>query len=191
LYLGGTAGVEPGSRGSLDVGVVRTAGGLVGLRLSEKWSASEREFQGFLFSLKPAATEAERERFGAFGTSVHHVLAGRGYSAQVLWKFHESDRVDAAFSAGVSWRRFFQHHERVVTRLGPEAEIPPDHPELRVVDTTRYLTGGGYSAGVIVPIRIGGDVHLAPEAEFTFGGISGMDAFNIVFRSGARLLWRW
>ena len=201
FYLGATAGVEVGSRDDIHVGSVSTLGGLFGVRLSPGWSvefeidrgsaySDVREFEGFLFSFKPFENPDEQRRVGVFGRSRHFEIAGRGYSAQLVWRTREPGRVNAAVFTGISWRRFLQHHERFVTEVGPDADIPPDHPELQVVDSTERLTGGGYSAGVLVPVRVFRDLHIAPEAKFTFGGISGGDGFYKVFRMGVRTLWR-
>lgn len=202
FYLGGTAGVELGSRDDIHVGGVRTAGVVLGIPIGGRWSvefeadrgdgiSDERVFEGFLFSRQPAPTDEERQRVGVFGRSSYMELAGGGYSAQVVWRTREPGRVNAAVFTGISWRRFLQHHERVITEVGPDADISPDDPELAPVDTLQRLTGGGYSAGVLIPIRLGGEFHLAPEARFTFGGISGGDGFYRVFRTGVRLLWGW
>lgn len=200
FYLGATAGVEVGSRADIHVGAVRTFGGVLGVPLGRRWSleievdrghgvSDERVFEGFLFSRQPAATAEERRRVGVFGRSSYMELAGGGYSAQLVWRTREPGRVNAAVFTGVSWRRFLQHHERVVTEVGPDAGIAPDDPDLRAVDTLERFTGGGYSAGVLIPIRLAGEFHIAPEAKFTFGGISGADGFYRVFRTGVRVLW--
>lgn len=201
LYIGPTVGVEGGSRADIELGGVRTAGGVLGLKLGSRWSVeveidngsgtSERISQGFLFSLRPYANAEEQRRVGVFGRSVRHDLAGWGFSAQLVWRTDEPGRVNAAFFTGINARRFLHHHERTITEIGPEAGIPPDHPELRVIDTTEFLRGGGYSAGVLVPIRLARELHLAPEAKFTFGGVSGSDGYYSVFRTGVRLLWGW
>jgi hypothetical protein len=202
FYIGATAGVEAGSRSDIHVGGVKTIGGVIGARLGSRWSvefevdsgegvSDTRVSEGFLFSLRPTANADEQRRFGVFGRSVHFELTGRGYSANVTWRTRESGRVNAALFTGMSWRRFLAHHERTITEVGPEAGIPADHPELRVVDETRYLTGGGYSAGVLIPIRVGGGFHITPEAKYTFGGISGGSGYYSVFRTGVRLLWGW
>jgi hypothetical protein len=201
LYIGATAGVEGGGRADIQLGGVRTIGGVLGLKVGRRWSVefeidrghgqSERQFDGFLFSLRPFANAEEQHRVGVFGRSVHHDLAGRGYSAQLVWRTDEPGRVNAALFAGINWRRFLHHHERTITAIGPDAGIPPDHPELRVVDTIDILTGGGYSAGVLIPVRVARELHIAPEAKFTFGGVSGSDGFYSVFRTGVRLLWGW
>jgi hypothetical protein len=200
LYIGGTLGVEGGSRSDIHVDAVRTLGGVLGVKFGRGWSAEfevdrgsghseDRVFNGFLFSLQPFTTEEEQRRVGVFGRSVHNELAGGGYSAQVVWKTREEGRVNAAFFTGISWRRFLQHHERWITQIGPDAGIPPDHPELRTIDTLRTVTGGGYSAGVLIPVQVARELHIAPEAKFTFGGVSGNDGFYTVFRTGVRLLW--
>ena len=201
LYIGGTLGVEGGTRGDIHLGGVRTIGGVMGLKIGSRWSievevdngsgTSEREFNGFLFSLRPFANDDEQRRVGVFGRSVHHDLAGWGYSAQVVWRTDEPGRVNAAFFAGMHARRFLHHHERTITSVGPDAGIAPDHPELRNVDELEWLTGGGYSTGVLLPIRIARELHVAPEAKFTFGGVSGSDGPYSVFKTGVRLLWGW
>ena len=200
LYIGPTLGVEGGVRSDIHVGAVRTIGGVLGIKVGRAWSvefevdqgsghSEHRVFDGFLFSLRPFTSDEEQRRVGVYGRSVRNELAGLGYSAQVVWKTREEGRVNVALFTGISARRFLQHHERWVTQIGPDAGIPPDHPELRTIDTLRFVTGGGYSAGVLVPVRVARELHVAPEAKFTFGGVSGNDGFYTVFRSGVRLLW--
>ena len=201
LYIGATAGVEGGSRADIHLGGVRTIGGVLGLKVGRRWSVefeidrgsaqSERTFEGFLFSLRPFANDEEQRRVGVFGRSVRHDLARGGYAVQLVWRTDEPGRVNAAVFTGINWRRFLHHHERTITHVGPDAGVPPDHPELRVVDTIDILTGGGYSAGVLVPVRVAREVHIAPEAKFTFGGVSGSSGYYSVFRTGVRLLWGW
>lgn len=202
FYLGATSGVETGDRGGIDLGGVSTLGALAGVRLGGGWSieveadrgfgeSDERVFEGFLFSLQPVTNAEERRRFGVFGRSSFSESAGPGYSAQVTWTTRDPGRVNAGFSAGINWRRFERRHLRTITEVGPDAGIPSDHPELRDIDSTERLTGGGYSAGVLVPIRVGDRLHVVPEAKFTFGGISGEDGFYKVFRTAARVVWGW
>ena len=200
FYLGGGLGVETGSRSGIDVGAVGALGLVAGVRLGRGWSlegqvdqgfgeGTPRVFEGFLFSRRHSSTEEERRRVGVFGRSVYSESAGTGYAVQFVWTTRSPDRVNAAFTAGVNWRSFSRHHARTITEVGPDAGIPPGDPELQDIDRTDRLIGGGYSVGVLVPVRVTAGLRIEPEAKFTFGGVSRSDGFYKVFRMGLRVLW--
>src|SRR5688572_17327269 len=93
VYAGALGAVDWGSRGPIEGGAIPMAGGLVGLRLSDRWSAELEIEQGFrtsrrMYSLYPVEK------------------AGVGWSALAVWRTRSPGRLSAALSAGYTARRF-------------------------------------------------------------------------------------
>jgi hypothetical protein len=195
LYGGGGGGVH---NGALNVGTVSTVGGLVGVRMTNAWSvefemdhgsdrAKDSLFEGLLWAQgvgPETPTPEELERNGVFGRSVWRHSAGRGYSAQVVWKTRDPGRVNSAVFGGFSVRNYDSRHAVTITSLGPGV-TGFQGPTSRVTTDTR--TAGGLMAGVMIPIRIASRVTVAPELRFT-RGLIGDEPFNAV-RLGTRLMW--
>jgi hypothetical protein len=201
IYLGGAAGVNGGSRGPVDVGSVRTAGGVVGIRVSEGWSIELEVDQGFgssrredpegfwLSHAPPGSTREEIERVGVRARFTRIDTTGAGVSAQVVWKTREPGRVNAAFFGGVAQRSFDKRTIRTITHVPEEANIPPNDPNVRDADETRTITGGGLTGGVMVPVKLTGALSIAPEFRLTLGLITDESTYKI-FTAGVRMLWR-
>jgi hypothetical protein len=202
FYAAGVAGLNGGSRGAVDVGAVSTMGGLVGLRVTEAWSlefemdqgwgtSSDRVFEGLLsaqLSGPGQPTPEELEHYGIFGRSVWSDSTGRGYAAHVVWKTREPGRLNAAVFGGVSWRNFDSRHAVTITRVGPGVTYPPGHQATTSSVSHRPRTGGGLTAGVMVPIRVVGQFAVAPEVRFHSGIFPNGGRYN-VFQLGTRLMW--
>jgi hypothetical protein len=202
IYAAGVAGVNAGARGAVDVGTVSTMGGLVGLRVTGAWSiefemdqgwgnSSERVFEGLLsaqLSGPGQPTPQELEQYGVFGRSVWSDSTGRGYAAHVVWKTREPGRVNAAVFGGVSWRNFNSRHAVTITHVGPGVTYPPGHQATTSSVSHRPRTGGGLTGGVMVPIRVAGQLTVAPEVRYHNGIFPNGARYN-VFQLGTRLMW--
>lgn len=198
VYVGGTGAFEAGGRGSIDLDVVPAAGAVLGLRLTPAWSVEfeadrgfatspERVSEGLVLSfVGPAATPEERERNGIFARSRFTDMAGAGYSVHVMWRTRDPARVNAALFGGISWRSYEVRHIRTVTAVGPG--VPVGHPERESFDRRRTTTGGGYTAGFMVPVQIRRAVIVAPTVRFTLGASDGEFGYKALYM-GVRLLW--
>ena len=179
FYVGASTALDTGNRNQVDTGVISTLGGLIGIRVGAGWSVEfeadqgwgegdPRVFEGLLISQAgPGATAEERERNGIFGRSSHRERAGNGYSANVVWRARDSRRVNVALFGTLSWRRFEARRDVTITRVGPAVTYPPDHPNLQDVAEQRDVIGGGYGAGVMIPVRLTGAITVAPTFRFT------------------------
>ena len=202
IYVSGNFAANTGSRGPVDVGTFPTVGGLVGVRVAGAWSVEfeldrgfgespERIFEGLHSSQVSGPgpySREELERTGIFGRSVWSDSVANGYSAHVVWKSREPGRVNVALLGGVSWRTFDQFHSMTVTSVGPGVTYPPGHPNLRSFAETRPLTGGGLTAGLLVPIRIAGALTVAPEFRLTLGLITDESTYKVA-HTGVRVMW--
>ena len=201
-YAAGVVGLNAGSRDSVDVGTVSTMGGLVGLWVTDAWglefemdkgrgNSSDRIFEGLLsaqLSGSGQPTPEELEHYGIFGRSVWSDSTGQGYAAHVVWKTREPGRVNAAVFGGVSWRNFNSRHVVTITRVGPGVTYPPGHQATTSSVSYRQRTGGGLTAGVMVPIRVVGQFAVAPEVRFHNGIFPNGGRYN-VFQLGTRVMW--
>lgn len=202
VYLSGVFAANSGGRGPVDVGTFPTAGGLVGLRLTDAWSvefgldlgfgeSSQRIFEGLLSSQVSGPgpfSREELERNGIFGRSVWSESVATGYSAQVVWKSRAPGRVNVGLLGGLSWRTFDRFHSMTITSVGPGVTYPPAHPSLRSFAETQPLTGGGLTGGVLVPIRVTSALTVAPEFRVTFGLITDESTYRVA-HTGVRVMW--
>ena len=95
--------------------------------------------------------------------------------------------MNVALLGGVSWRTFDQFHSMTVTWVGPGVTYQR-HPNLRSFAETRPLTGGGLTAGVLVPIRVAGALDIAPEFRLTLGLITDESTYKVA-HTGVRVMW--
>jgi hypothetical protein len=201
MYGAGVAGVNSGDRGPVSVGTVSTIGGLLGIRLTDAWSieleldrgsgdSGELVFEGLLSAQgsgpgQPSPEELERN--GIFGRSVWRHTTGQGHAAQVVWKTREPGRVNGAVFGGIAWRHYDSRHAVTITSVGPGVTYPAGHRATASSVTNRTRTAGGLMAGVMMPIRVAGQLTVAPELRFQTG-LVGDDPYR-VFHLGTRLMW--
>lgn len=201
VYAAAVAAMDTGKRGPVDLGSFPAAGGGVGVRVWKGLgvelvidrgfaTSDDRVFEGILQvdTNVPITNQEERERKGVFGRTVDRSWAATGYSAHLVWASRTPSRVNAAFYAGLSWRDFKRQHVRTITAIGPEVTYPPNHLALRNIDETRTTTGGGLTAGAMIPIRLTGRLSAAPDVRVTFGVITDESTY-VVLHTGVRLLW--
>ena len=89
---------------------------------------------------------------------------------------------------GLSWRTFDTFHSMTVTSVGPGVTYTPGHPNTTGFADTRPLTGGGLTAGVLVPIRVAGGLTVAPEFRLTCGLITDESIYRVA-HTGVRVMW--
>ncbi len=83
---------------------------------------------------------------------------------------------------------FDQFHSLAITGVGPGVTYPQGHPARRSFAETHALTGGGVTAGVLVPIRVTSALTLAPEFRVTMGLITDESTYKVM-HTGVRVMW--
>ncbi len=200
VYLGAATGVNGGSRGPVDVGSVWTAGGVVGIRLSGAWSVEFEGDRGFGTSerqdgesfwisyAQPGASRDEIDRLAVRARFVRIDNARSGFSAHVVWKSREPGRLNAALYGGVSQRNFDKRVIRTITHVPDDPRIPLNDPNVRDDDSTRTITGGGLTGGVMVLARMTDSLTVAPDFRLTLGLITDDSPYKLL-SGGVRLMW--
>ena len=151
FYVGGTVAADSANRGSMDLGTVPAAGGLVGWRFNDGWSIEFHLDRGF-------AEGDPHGRIGFFGTDTHKDYAREGFAVFAIWKSRPLGRVAFAASMGLSERRF-----RTTRTIGIDrpVNLPPDDPLLQNDTSTTQVAGP--TGGLLLPITLGGGWSVAPE----------------------------
>lgn len=202
VYVSGQFASNSGSRGPVMVGTFPTAGGLIGLRIFDAWSvefeidrgfgeSDERVSDGLLLSQLDGPgpySREELEYYGVFARSAWRATVGRGYSAQIVWKSREPGRVNVGLLGGLSWRRFERFHSTEITGLGPGVTYPPGHRAITSSVERWTTTGGGLTAGILVPIHVVRGLMVAPEVRLTAGVITDESNYKAL-HTGVRVMW--
>ena len=179
FYVGGTVAADTADRGSMALGSVPAAGGLVGWRFSDSWSIEFHLDRGF-------ATGEPHPRVGFFGTDSLKDEAREAFAVLAIWKSRPFGRLTCAASMGLSERRF-----RTTQTIGIDraVNLPPNDPLLQ--DRTGITQVAGPTAGVLFPIALGAGWSVAPELRvgfhFSSEGIYG-DGFYVPVYSGVRVM---
>jgi hypothetical protein len=180
FYVGGTVAADSADRGSMDLGTVPAAGGLVGWRFNDGWSIEFHLDRGF-------AEGDPHGRIGFFGTDTLKDYAREGFAVFAIWKSRPLGRVAFAASMGLSERRF-----RTTRTIGIDrpADLPPDDPLLQNDASTTQVAGP--TGGLLLPITLGRGWSVAPELRvglhFSSEGIYGDGLYAPVY-SGVRVMW--
>jgi hypothetical protein len=180
FYVGGTVAADSADRGSMDLGTVPAAGGLVGWRFNDGWSIEFHLDRGF-------AEGNPHGRIGFFGTDTLKDYAREGFAVFAIWKSRPLGRVAFAASMGLSERRF-----RTTRTIGIDrpVNLPPDDPLLQ--DDAGTTQVAGPTGGLLLPITLGRGWSVAPELRvglhFSSEGIYGDGLYAPVY-SGVRVMW--
>jgi hypothetical protein len=199
VYVAATAAADTGERGQIPGGAVPSAGGLLGLRLTDAWSVEvevERAWrtttagsgEAVIASFPPTRnpTREEIEQYGIRAQSDRTQRAGAGWSALAVWRTREPSRLNLGLLAGVSSRVYTTELVRTTTYVSPLIDLPPTY-RLPDEHSTRRLVAGGLTGGLVFLVRVTSHLTVAPELRFTVGLITD-DPYS-VFRSGVRAIW--
>ena len=197
FYIGASTGVDGGSRGNIPGGAVPSAGGLVGLRITDAWSVEVELEHGFrttgrtdeavwISFAPPNSTRQEIERLGIRARFDRTQTAGPGFTAQAVWRSREAGRVNVGLFAGVAARAYQSRVVRTTLHVPPEANLSADHPYVQAEDERRTMTGGGPSGGLLIFVRITDRVTIVPELRYTHS-LMRDDPYR-VFRMGVRAI---
>ena len=173
FYIGASIGVDGGSRGNIPGGAVPSAGGLVGLRITDAWSVEVELERGFrttgrtdeavwISFAPPISTLPEIERLGIRARFDRTQNAETGFAAHALWRSREEGRVNVGVFAGIAARAYRSRVVRTTLHVPPEANLSADHPYVQPEDEQRTLTGGGPSGGLLIFVRITERVTIVP-----------------------------
>ena len=201
FYLGGTVGAGGVvGRGGLQVGVVTTAGALVGVRLGGGWSVEGEVDRGsgeqtrhhpeslWISYAGAGADRAEIERLGIRARFVRTDRAAAGYAARVVWRTREPGRLNAAAYAGLSARTFTRRTLRIITFVPDDPAVPGASPEARDADDRYDVEGGGLTGGLLFPVRLTHGLSLAPEFRVTIGVVDDGSSYRAI-GAGLRVMW--
>jgi hypothetical protein len=191
IYAGAATALDEGQRGNIDLERVPAAGGLIGWRFNDSWSAELHADRAFGES-SPRAFETLVHSEGTlrseiYGRAVVQDRAGEGVSLLAVWRSGRSGRVRAAVTMGASERRFRTHHVMTISRIGPDVTLPPEHPLRQARDETSILKARGLTGGVMIPITVTGRWTVAPEVRLTRGLWKGYISSYML--AGARVMW--
>ncbi len=198
FYIGATTGVDGGSRGNIPGGAVPSAGGVIGIRLTDGWSIEAELEHGFWTTGRtdeaiwtsfapPNSTREEIERLGIRGRFERTQTAGTGFTVQAVWRSREAGRVNVGLFAGVAARAYQSRVFRTTLNVPPEINLPADHPYRQPEDETRTMTGGGPSGGLLVFVRVTERLTIVPELRYTHGLITD-DPYRVL-RTGVRVVY--
>ena len=104
-----------------------------------------------------------------------------------MWRTREPGRVNVGVFGGVSGRAYDSRVVRTPTFVSPLINLSPTDPALLPANFTRRMNAGGFTGGVIVPVRTTDRLTIAPEFRFT-GGFLTDDPYK-VFKLGVRAMW--
>jgi hypothetical protein len=199
IYAGVMTAADGGTRGNIPGGAVHSAGGLIGVRLTEAWSIEVEVERGYrtttagsgesvIVSFPPTRnpTHEEIELYGIRARSDRTQTAGGGWSALAAWRTRQPGRVNVGFVGGVSSRIYTSHLVRTTTFVSPLVNLSPIY-RLPDDDSTRLMVDGGLAGGVLIFVRVTPPLKIAPELRLTTGMITD-DPYR-VFRSGVRAMW--
>jgi hypothetical protein len=191
IYVGASAALEEGQRGTVDIDRVPAAGGLVGFRLHESWSVEfhadrafgesrVRRFEELLYTNFTLASEV-------YGRVVTQDRAGESFALLGVWRSRPSGRVRFAATMGFTERRFRTYETMTISRVGPDVPLPPEHPVFQPRDETILLRARGLTGGFMVPITLGAGFTVAPDIRLTRGLWQGH--ISTYALGGVRMMW--
>ena len=197
FYLGASAAVDGGSRGTIPGGGVPSFGALIGIRITDAWSIEGELEHGLRTTGRTDesvwisfagrdSTRQDIERLGIVGRFDRSQTAGVGFTAQAVWRSREAGRVNVGLFAGIAARAYESRVVRTTLHVPPEINLPADHPYRQPEDQRRTLTGGGPSGGLLIFVRVTERLTIVPELRYTHGLITD-DPYR-VFRAGVRVL---
>ena len=192
FYSGGSVAADGlDSKGHMQVGATPAAGGFLGWRFADSWSAElhlDRAFgKSSPWRFEELLHTEQTLRSEIYGRTVLVDSAGAGFSVLAVWKSPPSGRVRAAVTMGLSMRRFERQRTTTISRVGPDVTLPAEHPLRQGRNETSEITSRGLTGGLFIPITLGRGWTVAPEVRLTRGLVD-RTIFSQLY-VGARVLW--
>lgn len=150
---------------------------------------SRRSYEAdFISYAGPDATREEilQKAVVARRTSVNK--AGLGFAAVAAVETRHPGRLNLALRAGVSLRRYDYIDDMTVLRV-PEG-VTVEQAERALPDAHGQRGRGGLLFGASVPVRMAGNLHVAPEVRWVWGGPARVGNNYDEAAAGARITWK-
>jgi hypothetical protein len=150
---------------------------------------SRRSYEAdFISYAGPDATREEilQKAVVARRTSVNR--AGLGFAAVAAVETRHPGRLNLALRTGVSLRRYDYIDDMTVLRV-PEG-VTGEQAERALPDAHGQRGRGGLLFGASVPVRIAGNLHVAPEVRWVWGGPARVGNNYDEAAAGARITWK-
>ncbi len=150
---------------------------------------SRRSYEGdFISYAGPGATREEILQMAVIARRTTVNKAGLGIATAVAVETRQPGRVNVALRAGVSFRQYDYAEDTTVLRV-PEG-VAFDQAESAMPDGRGQRGRGGLLLGASVPVRIFGDLHVAPEVRWVWGGPARIGNNYDEGTIGARVAWK-
>jgi hypothetical protein len=199
FYVAATTAADAGNRGNIPGGSVPSLGAVAGVRLTDAWGIEVEVERGFrtttagsgesvLLSFPPVQnpTRQQIEDYGIRVRDARTQTAGTGWSAYATWRSREPGRVNVGLLGGVSARTFTTTLARETIWVSPLVTLPANY-RLPDENSSRTMTAGGFSGGVLIFVRATRQLTIAPELRLTVGMITD-DPYRVL-RTGVRAMW--
>lgn len=148
-----------------------------------------RSYEGDVMSYAgPNATREEFLRMAVIARRTTVNKAGLGFAAATAVETRHPGRVNLALRAGVAFRQYDYHEDTTVLRV-PEG-VSFEQAEAAMPDSRGRRGRSGLLFGASVPLRIGGNFHVAPEARWVWGGPARVGNNYDEATVGVRAVWR-
>jgi len=150
---------------------------------------SRRSYEGdFISYAGPDATREELLQKAVIARRTKVNKAGLGFAVTAAVETSEPGRVNLALRAGVSVRQFDYLDDMTILRV-PEG-VTVEQAERALPDGSGRRGRSGLLLGVSVPVRIAGNLHVAPEVRWVWGGPARIGNNYDEAAAGARDTWK-
>jgi hypothetical protein len=149
---------------------------------------SRRSYEAdFISYAGPDATREEIRQRAVMGRRTSVNKAGIGFAAAAAVETRYPGRLNLALRAGVSVRRYEYIEDMTILRV-PEG-VTVEQAEFALPDARGQRGRSGLLFGVGVPVRIAGNLNVAPEVRWVWGGPARIGNNYDEATAGARISW--
>jgi len=149
---------------------------------------SRRSYEAdFISYAGPDATREEIRQKAVIARRTSVNKAGLGFAAVAAVETRHPGRLNLALRAGVSVRRYDYFEDMTILRV-PEG-VTVEQAELALPDGRGQRGRSGLLFGASVPVRIAGNLHVAPEVRWVWGGPARIGNNYDEATAGARITW--
>jgi hypothetical protein len=149
---------------------------------------SRRSYEGdFISYAGPNATREEFQQKAVIARRTSVNKAGLGFAGVAAVETRHPGRLNLALRAGVSVRRYDYVEDMTILRV-PEG-VTVEQAERALPDARGQRGRSGLLFGVSVPVRIAGNLHVAPEVRWVWGGPARIGNNYDEATAGARIAW--
>ena len=150
---------------------------------------SRRSYEGdFISYAGPDATREELLQEAVIARRTIVNKAGLGFAVVAAVETRQSGRLNLALRTGVSVRRYDYLDDMTILRV-PEG-VTVEQAERALPDGSGRRGRSGFLLGASVPVRIAGNLHVAPEVRWVWGGPARIGNNYDEAAAGARVTWK-